>query len=134
MTLAFTLFKPQWYDPLLPLKGSSYSFRLKPSLYLILFFLLSYIFLYCCSFDSYRALIISRRPKISISKLIFQVCMSLENHHRTLSLIVTHYIWAVCSPTDAHGRASYARPCALPLSIYINPSEFGKYLSLADCI
>ena len=89
-TLAFTLFKPQRYDYLLLLKGSTYSFLLQLS---SIWSCLSCSRLYFCTVAvliSTVTYVISGYPKVSISEFVFQIGMPLEYHHGSFPFSISH--------------------------------------------
>lgn len=71
-------------------------------IYLVCYFifsqLISYVLLYLLFVASHCVYEIFSCPKMSISILIFQICMSIKYHQRTLSFQIPHklchtYVW-----------------------------------------
>ena len=53
-------------------------------------FLLLDIFPQCFLLDAYSAHIVPRRPEMPVPKLILQICVTLENHHRAFPLQIPY--------------------------------------------
>ncbi len=58
--------------------------------YYVMLLLLLDILLYGRFIKTYCTHIISNRPNAAVSKLIFEICMLIENHECTLSLKISH--------------------------------------------
>lgn len=74
---------------LYPLQVSSYSFTLNLS-YIISYFPDSEYILYRCFIKTYCTHIVSLCPEMSISKFIFQICMSVKYHQYRFSSQIYH--------------------------------------------
>ena len=73
-----------------PLKGSSYSFTLNLSCIISSFSWSWIYFLMVASLSHHRADIVSFRPKVSVPKLVFQVCVLVKDHECAFSFEVSH--------------------------------------------
>ena len=103
--------------------------------------------MHSCSVDPYCTDIISSCPKIPISEFVFQVGVSLEDHHRTLPFQVSHelrdaifgrytyqkvhMIWYHVSLYDFHSFPftqilDYVSDIRSELVVYYFPAVFGR--------
>ena len=76
---------------------------------LILLFLFPNVFLYGCSIDPYCTYVLSRCPEIPVSVLVLQVRVPLEDHHRTLSLEISHDLRDTVFRRHAHQQVDVVR-------------------------